>query len=125
MCVFWYFYIFSSCFMSLFGCWPQKISNSLASHLAFCALRNLRAIHGSNCNPHCQNTFSPLPHRLCGCSTTSFCRSNTQNPLIPYFNIYSLLPSFYVFSFRVDDASKEAWHIKRYHVPPADLQWQN
>lgn len=28
-------------------------------------------------------------------------------------------------SFKEDDASKEAWHIKKFHMPKADNQWKN
>lgn len=121
-------YILPPCFVAFIGNrnWllAQKISNSLASHLAFCALGNTRAIHGSNRNPHCQNRFSPLPYLLSGCKAASFCPSNTQNPSLPHSSDYFLLPPFYVVPFRVDDASKEAWHIKRSRVPAADLQWK-
>lgn len=117
-------YFLPLCFVSLFGCWPKKISDSLASHLAFCALKNVRAIHGSDRKPHCQNTFSPLPYRFSVCKAASFCPSNMQNPSLPYSNDYSLLPPFYVVPFRMDDASKQVWHIKRSHVPPADLHWK-
>lgn len=104
------------------GCWPKRLATASRLIFAFCAAGTVRAIHGSNANPRCQNTFSLLPYRLGGCEAASFCPGNTQNPSLPYPSDYSLLPPFYVVPFRLDDASKQAWRIKTSRVPAAGPQ---
>lgn len=48
-----------------------------------------------------------------------------KNPVLLYFyDSVSALPFMFV-SFKEDEASKEAWHIKKFHMPKADNQWKN
>lgn len=101
------------------GCWPKRLATALLLILPF-VRSEMRVLFMGQIVTRTVKTDSPR----CGCKAASFCPSNTQNPSLPHSSDYFLLPPFYVAPFRVDDASKEAWHIKRSRVPAADLQWK-
>lgn len=90
-----------------------------------CVLRNVHAGDGSNPN-HTVITDSlrwqtaSIEVKLPYCVVVI--RRTRASVFPPFF--FPLAPFMFV-SFKEDDASKDAWHIKKFHMPKADNQWKN